>query len=275
MQNFHRNQIFIFVLLVGAFFFSSLAAAHAAPLNFATAENISLSSPSTTLTIATGSVADALSVNATSVLVMMSSSTGGTFTLVSPSYDLSVATSSGGGTATVSCTNGIESAALSQTTGSTVYTLTPTTTNCSSASAPIITNVTSGLFVDVPDGATTTVSTGTASLEAEIASLEAELQALIAEQNGASATNTRVIFTVFHFTRDLERGDRGVDVKALQELLIKEHIGPAAKALGEYGPTDYFGDYTFDALKEFQKHAGIVPDSGYFGPLTRAYVATL
>src|ERR1035437_3196108 len=77
--------------------------AHAAPLNFSTAESITLSSYPTTLTIATGSVADALGVNATSVLVMLSNTTGGSFTLLSPSYDLSVATSSHGGTATVSC----------------------------------------------------------------------------------------------------------------------------------------------------------------------------
>ena len=42
--------------------------AHAAPLNYATAESISLSSPATVLTIATGTVADVLQVNATSVV---------------------------------------------------------------------------------------------------------------------------------------------------------------------------------------------------------------
>jgi hypothetical protein len=70
---------------------------------------------------------------------MLSSMPGGSFTLLSPSYDFSVATSSGGGTATISCSSGIETAVLSQGSGSTVYTITPTTHNCADASAPIIT----------------------------------------------------------------------------------------------------------------------------------------
>jgi len=133
------------LILWGSFLFlialsgGAVPHAYAAPLNFSTAESITLSSPPTTLTIATSSVADALTANATSVLVTLSQTTGGSFALLSPSYDLSVATSSGGGSAIVSCSGGIETATLSQTTGSTVYTVTPTTQNCASASAPIIT----------------------------------------------------------------------------------------------------------------------------------------
>jgi hypothetical protein len=114
---------------------------YAAPLNFTTAENISLSSPSTTLTIATGSVADALTVNATSVAVTLSATTGGSFALLSPSYDLAVATSSGDGTISIACSNGIDTATLSQSTGSTVYTVTPGGTNCANASPPILSNI--------------------------------------------------------------------------------------------------------------------------------------
>src|ERR1035441_7508182 len=116
----------------------SIATAHAAPLNFATAESVTLSSPATTLTIATGSLADVLQINATSVLVTLSQTTGGDFIILSPSYDLSVATSSGGGSVTISCSGGIETATLSQSTGSTVYTVTPSTTNCANASPPAI-----------------------------------------------------------------------------------------------------------------------------------------
>src|ERR1039457_7606541 len=132
-------------ILWGAFFLIALSGgaifhASAAQLNFSTAESITLSSYPTTLTIATNSAADALTVNATSVLVTLSQTTGGSFTLLSPSYDLSVATSSAGGIANVSCSGGIETATLSQTTGSTVYTVTPlVTSNCADASAPIIT----------------------------------------------------------------------------------------------------------------------------------------
>src|ERR1039457_429174 len=133
-------------ILWGAFFLIALSGgeffnASPAHLNFSPAESITLSSYPTTLTIATNSAADALTVNATSVLVMLSNTTRGSFTLLSPSYDLSVATSSGGGTATISCNAGIESLLLSQTTGSTVYTVTPGGTNCASASPPNITSI--------------------------------------------------------------------------------------------------------------------------------------
>src|ERR1039458_10169466 len=134
-----RGRLIIEVTVFVALASGTILHASAAPLNFSTAESITLSSPPTTLTIATGSVADALGVNATSVLVMLSNTTGGSFTLLSPSYDLSVATSSHGGTATVSCSGGIETAVLSQGSESTVYTITPTTQNCADASAPIIT----------------------------------------------------------------------------------------------------------------------------------------
>src|ERR1035438_10034969 len=127
--NTEDSQLFLWGLVVCIVttiaFLAGADQAYAAPLNFATAESISLSSPSATLMIATGSVADALEANATSVLVMLSETTGGNFTLFSPSYDLSVSTSRGGGSATVSCSGGIETATLSQSTGSTVYTVTP------------------------------------------------------------------------------------------------------------------------------------------------------
>ncbi len=384
-----------FLSILGAFFLLPLLMqfVHAAALSFATSESITLSSPAATVTIATSSVADALQVNATSVVVTMSAATGGTFTLLSPSYDLAVATSSTGGTVTLSCNAGVESALLSQATGSSTYTLTPTTTNCAHASPPIITGVaavpnsggavitwntnipadstvsygtstaygatstdaaqvaahtitlsglaettlyhykvisseygtstasgdgtfttTASIVVGVGAGytgaspvasATTTVAvatttpatatstamstpvstvtasstaaagTSTASLETEIASLTAELHALLAQAKGSAGTGTSPAVNAYRFTRNLKRGDTGADVKALQAFLIQEDAGPAAKILARHGSTDYFGTLTLNALKEFQKHADIVPDSGYFGPLTRAYMAKL
>jgi hypothetical protein len=137
-----NNRKLFLVAVSGAWCLFSIAIAHAAPLTFATAESVTLSSPATTLTIATGSLADALQINATSVLVTLSQTTGGSFIILSPSYDLAVATSSGGGSATLSCSGGIETATLSQSTGSTVYTVTPSGTNCASASPPVIIAIT-------------------------------------------------------------------------------------------------------------------------------------
>ena len=62
------------------------------------------------------------------------------------------------------------------------------------------------------------------------------------------------------------------DVKALQEFLITEASGTAALRLQAHGTTHYFGTLTYAALNEFQKKVGIVPASGFFGPITRAYV---
>jgi hypothetical protein len=355
--------------------------AHAAPLNFLTSESITLSSYPTTLTIATGSVADALGVNATSVWVMLSNTTGGSFTLLSPSYDLSVATSRGGGNATVSCSGGTEMATLSQTTGSTVYTVTPTTQNCANASAPIITvsptstNITSNSAMitwttNIPAdstvyygtttsyGATSTVPTlvtthsitltglsaatlynyevtsaeyGTSTtsgdytfttastpsvssgssvtvgvaaggvyipianqlppvststppssvtpplstsgmtisqMQALLASLESELQALEAQAGNQTGSST----VSFVFTRDLQSGMTGNDVKQLQLFLIAENAGLAARKLKAHGVTTTFAALTKNALIEFQKSVGIKPASGYFGPITRKWV---
>ncbi len=148
-----------------AFLSGAALYAHAASLNFSTAEPITLSSYPATLTIATSSVADVLQVNAASVLVTLSSAES--FTLLSPSYDLSVATSSGGGAVAISCSGGIETAIFSQTTGLTVYTVTPTTQNCASASSPTVTVTptvietggSSSYGIEIDGGATSTVST--------------------------------------------------------------------------------------------------------------------
>jgi peptidoglycan hydrolase-like protein with peptidoglycan-binding domain len=64
-------------------------------------------------------------------------------------------------------------------------------------------------------------------------------------------------------------------VKQLQLFLIKEQSGPAAAKLQAHGATDTFGPLTLNALIEFQEKAGIVPASGYFGPITRGEVNAL
>jgi peptidoglycan hydrolase-like protein with peptidoglycan-binding domain len=66
----------------------------------------------------------------------------------------------------------------------------------------------------------------------------------------------------------------GNDMKQLQLFLIKENAGPAAEKLKAHGVTQTFASLTKAALIEFQKHVGIVPASGYFGPITRAWVTS-
>jgi peptidoglycan hydrolase-like protein with peptidoglycan-binding domain len=68
---------------------------------------------------------------------------------------------------------------------------------------------------------------------------------------------------------------RGADVKRLQAFLIQQDSGPFARQMAATGPKGYFGWLTKQALKEFQKAAGIVPATGFFGPTTRAYVRAM
>jgi len=72
------------------------------------------------------------------------------------------------------------------------------------------------------------------------------------------------------FTRDLTVGSTGSDVTTLQTFL--EENGyltiPAGVAKG------YFGSLTASALSSYQAANGVSPAVGYFGPITKASVAT-
>jgi hypothetical protein len=101
-----------------------------------------------------------------------------------------------------------------------------------------------------------------------LASLESELQMLEAEAGNQIASST----VSFVFTRDLQFGMTGNDVRQLQLFLIAQNAGPAARKLKTHGTTINFATLTKAALIEFQKSVGITPTSGYFGPITRAWV---
>jgi len=77
----------------------------------------------------------------------------------------------------------------------------------------------------------------------------------------------------FTFTRDLEYGSRGTEVRELQKYLNRSGFTVAASGEGSLGKeTTYFGKATQTALGAFQKAKGIVPAAGYFGPITRSYI---
>jgi peptidoglycan hydrolase-like protein with peptidoglycan-binding domain len=104
-------------------------------------------------------------------------------------------------------------------------------------------------------------------MESLLATLEAELQTLEAQAGGSSAS--------FTFTRNLSLGSSGLDVKALQYYL-NTHGFPVTTTPAYAGSlgyeTEHFGAATEKALALFQKAHGIAPVSGFFGPITRAYV---
>ncbi len=75
-------------------------------------------------------------------------------------------------------------------------------------------------------------------------------------------------------TPDLTLGSTNVFVQALQIYLNKKGFTIAASGAGSSGQeTTYFGSLTKAALAKFQAAHGISPASGYFGPVTRAYVS--
>lgn len=81
--------------------------------------------------------------------------------------------------------------------------------------------------------------------------------------------------STYQFSRDLELGDEGEDVKQLQIYLNQNGFTVANSGVGSAGnETTYFGPATQSALIAFQKARGIYPAAGYFGPLTRAAINT-
>ena len=75
------------------------------------------------------------------------------------------------------------------------------------------------------------------------------------------------------FSRNLNQGTRGTEVKALQQYL-NTHGYPVAKSgAGSKGrETTVFGPATKQALIHFQKDNHITPANGYFGPSTREVI---
>lgn len=75
------------------------------------------------------------------------------------------------------------------------------------------------------------------------------------------------------FTHDLQLGDTGEDVRALQQYLNAHGFQLASYGPGSPGnETDLFGLATQYQLAQFQKANGL-PATGFFGPLTRAAIA--
>ncbi len=78
------------------------------------------------------------------------------------------------------------------------------------------------------------------------------------------------------FRTNLQMGATSPDVLRLQQYLNTHGCQIANSGIGSYGnETTYFGAKTKAALICFQTDAGIKPATGYFGPITRAYISTL
>jgi peptidoglycan hydrolase-like protein with peptidoglycan-binding domain len=81
-----------------------------------------------------------------------------------------------------------------------------------------------------------------------------------------------VVTTTTGFTRDLQLGSTGSDVKALQQYLNSKGFNVAAIGPGSKGnETAYFGPATQRSLASFQLSVGL-PSTGYFGPKSRGII---
>jgi hypothetical protein len=72
----------------------------------------------------------------------------------------------------------------------------------------------------------------------------------------------------YAYSRNLTVGSTGADVTALQSTLY-------AAGFLKVAPTGYFGSLTKAALGAWQASVGISPAAGYFGAISRAYLATM
>ncbi len=99
-----------------------------------------------------------------------------------------------------------------------------------------------------------------------------EIERTRAELDDLNTSGAPAATPHFHFTRDLKPGMTGGDVNQLQRYLVSHDSGPAAQQLARQSTTQTFGTLTENALREFQKKAGISPANGSFGPITRVYM---
>lgn len=124
----------------------------------------------------------------------------------------------------------------------------------------------SGVIIPMAHGATV------AELQTQIQALLSQIQALQSQLSTAQGTPA---VSSYNYTRDLTVGSKGDDVTALQNFLMSQNKGAKAAALKVVGATGYFGSLTQAALAEYQASASISPAAGYFGPKSRAHVASL
>jgi peptidoglycan hydrolase-like protein with peptidoglycan-binding domain len=125
----------------------------------------------------------------------------------------------------------------------------------------------SGAAMVLPVASAATVEELQAQINALLAQIQ-QLQQRLAQQVPVAPT--------YDFKRDLTVGSKGDDVKALQQFLNAKGYKVADTGAGSPGnETTYFGSLTKAALAKYQAAVGISPSVGYFGPKTRAYIATL
>jgi len=112
------------------------------------------------------------------------------------------------------------------------------------------------------------------ALQVQINTLLAQIATLQGQLGGGVTTPAPA--PAFNFTRNLTVGSTGEDVRALQQFLNARGFTVAATGPGSIGnESTRFGPRTQAALARFQSANNVSPARGFFGPLTRARIATV
>lgn len=239
--------------------------------------NVVLSVGGITVNVAAaGATLNTLTVNASDFSVILGP--GSSIAVTAPDLNQLASDAGIGYLVNQTCTDVVSKISL-QASGSaatTTVTVTPSATLCAAPSASSSGGggggngppISSGGGGGAPAAAPTITPTGTAAV---IASLQAQVQALIAQ---LAAFTGGSVGALGGFSRNLEVGSTGAEVKALQVYLNTHGYTVASSgAAGSPGnETTRFGAATRAALIKLQKAAGITPAAGYFGPKTRAYI---
>lgn len=177
--------------------------------------------------------------------------------------------SSGGGGGGGSSTTASTASVASVVTSTTVATSTTATTSV--AAVTLATPTTPATPATPASGLTSGQATAILSLLSSFGADSATIEKVRAVLFGTASAGAPSVNS--SFTRDLEAGIVGDDVKALQVFLNTNGYIVAKSGAGSLGnETTRFGPATKAALVKFQKAKGIVPAAGYFGPKTRAAV---
>lgn len=156
-----------------------------------------------------------------------------------------------------------------------------TTTTTTTTSTATTTTTTTATVTPTPTPTPAATPTPAPASTSELLALVAQLKSLISlyeSLGGKVAAETKALLAAFptpgaSFTRNLQVGMTGNDVKALQVWLNTNGYQVASSGPGSPGnETSRFGAATRAALIKFQKAKGIFPAVGYFGAKTRAAV---
>ena len=227
----------------------------------------------------------------TSSVTLTRAATAGTTTVIlAPSTNLcstSTGGAGGGGGGGGSTTTTTTTPATTPTTPITTPTTTPTTPTTTTTTTTTTTPIPTALVAIPAVPVNPTVAQVQAAITAilnNINYLRAQLAILIAEENQTVVPSTTACASVT-FTRTLQVGTSGADVKCLQALLNQDSVTRiASSGVGSPGnETTLFGSLTRSAVTKFQEKyassiltpSGLTVGTGTVGPSTRAKLNAL